>query len=188
MEMSDLISPSRVIPRLRSSDKRHVLRELADCIRRDAGLSERATREIVRRSAHLAAFGPGRGVALPHAFTGEIAKPVAAFARLDPAVDFHASDGYPTDLVALLVSPTNGASTHLQALACLARGLRDRTVRERLRAAECRDSMYVALLGEEWSRRPRSILRQKRMTESNDVQLRDSRELPHHAGKQIAGI
>lgn len=173
MEMSDLISPSRVIPRLRSSDKRHVLRELADCISRDAELPERVTREVVRRSAHLAAFGPGRGVALPHAFAGEIVKPVAAFARLDPAVDFHAADGYPTDLVALLVSPTNGASTHLQALSCLARALRNRTVRERIRTAEGRDLMYVALLGDEWSRKPSLTFHQKNIADTNHVQLRD---------------
>jgi mannitol/fructose-specific phosphotransferase system IIA component (Ntr-type) len=76
--------------------------------------------------------------------------PIAAFARLDPALDFNAADGYPTELVVLLASPTGG-SAHLQALSCLARGLRDRAVRDRMRAAECRDSMYVALLGDNWS-------------------------------------
>jgi PTS system nitrogen regulatory IIA component len=74
---------------------------------------------------------------------------------LEPAVDFGAADGSQTDLVALLLSPAENTGDHLRALACIARTLRNTNVRNLLRAARSRDSLYVILCEseeQEWSR------------------------------------
>lgn len=97
--------------------------------------------------ADLPAFGPGAGVSLPHAFVPGLQNPVVTFARLGPAVDFGAADGSKTDLVALLLSPVDGAGNNLRALACIARTLRGPNVRNLLRAANSRDSIYAILCG-----------------------------------------
>jgi PTS system nitrogen regulatory IIA component len=145
MNMRDMLSIGRIVPSLRTRGKRDALRKLAAHAARDIGLPVATVVSSVLESSELPAFGPGAGVALPHAFVPGLAKPIVTFARLEPAVDFGAADGSKTDLVALLLSPADGAGDHLQALACVARTLRDRAVRDLLRAAESRDRCIAVL-------------------------------------------
>lgn len=147
MKMRALLSIERVIPRLRAHDKRVALRKLAAHAAADVELSASAIARSLLECADLPAFGPGRGVSLPHAFVPGIGKPIATFARLEPPIDFGAADGSLTDLVALLLSPAESPADHLRALACMARTLRDRNVCNLLRAAESRDALYVILCG-----------------------------------------
>jgi len=159
MNLRDLLTIGRVIPGLRARDKRDALRRLAAHAAGDTGLPPAAIVRSVLECAELPAFGPGAGVSLPHAFVPGLRNPIVTFARLSPAIDFGAADGSSTDLVALLLSPPEGAGDHLRALARIARTLRDRNVRNLLRAAECRDSLYVLLCGSEnqqYSREPAS--------------------------------
>lgn len=145
----DLFSPDRVIPRLRARDKRDALRQLAIHISYDAELPAHTVIEAVMQCDEDPAFGPGSGVSLPHAFVPGLPRPMAVLAKLDPQVNFDATDGFPTDLVVLLLSPAESAGGHLSALACIARRLREAGVRELLRASKCGDSMYVILIGSE---------------------------------------
>jgi PTS system nitrogen regulatory IIA component len=157
MLMQDLLTIERVIPRLKALDKREVIRKLVTHASRDAGVSATAIFRSVLESPLLPAFGPEAGVSLLHAFVPELGSPVASFARLEPAVDFGAADGSQTDLVALLLSSAESTGDHLRALACIARTLRDPNVRNLLRAAKSRDSLYVIMCESEkqhWSREP----------------------------------
>jgi PTS system nitrogen regulatory IIA component len=149
MNMRDLLAIGRVIPSLRARDKRDALRRLAAHAAGDTAVPPAAVVRSVLECAELPAFGPSAGVSLPHAFVPGLRNPIVTFARLTPAIDFGAADGSNTDLVALLLSPGDSAGDHLRALACIARTLRDRNVRNLLRAAECRDSLYVILCGSE---------------------------------------
>jgi PTS system nitrogen regulatory IIA component len=139
-----------MIPRLRARDKREVLRKLAEASVHDAELPRTAIFEAMKQAVDLPAFGPGGGVALPHALVPGLRRPTATVARLLPAVDFKAADGSPTDLVVLLLSPAATAGNHLRALARIARRLRESNVRALLRAAECGESMYMLMVGSEF--------------------------------------
>jgi PTS system nitrogen regulatory IIA component len=157
MKMRDLLSIERVIPRLRAQDKRDALRKLAAHAARNAGIPAAAIVCPVLECAEPPAFGPAAGVSLLHTFVPGLADPIAIFARLEPAVDFGATDGSQTDLMALLLSPAGSTGEHLRALALIARTLRDPNVRNLLRASKCRDSLYVILCGSEeqhWSGEP----------------------------------
>jgi PTS system nitrogen regulatory IIA component len=147
MKMRDLLSIEQVIPSLRACNKRDALQKLAEHAATDRAVAAEAIRRFVLEGADLPAFGPGTGVSLPHAFVSGLRNPFVTFARLEPAVDFGAADGSKTDLVALLLSPADHAGDHLRALACIARTLRDPTVRTLLRAANSRDSVYAILCG-----------------------------------------
>ena len=119
MKMRDLLSIPRVIPRLRARDKQDALRKLAARAAGDAGVPVAAIVHSLLECAELPAFGLGPGVSLAHTFVPGLGGPIATFARLEPALDFGASDGSKTDLLALLLSPTESASHHLRALACM---------------------------------------------------------------------
>jgi len=148
--MTDLFSVERMIPHLRARDKRGVLRALAAASVCDAELPETVILDAGTQAADLPAFGPCGGVALPHALIPGLSRPLATVATLIPAVDFKAVDGSLTDLVVLLLSPAEPAGDHLRALARIARRLRDPNVRVLLRAAECREAMYVLMVGTEF--------------------------------------
>ena len=145
------LTPERVLPRVRARDTRAALRVLAAQIARDATVPVEAIVKDVLVAADLPPFMPRAGVSLLHTLIDDIEHPMAAIARLDPALDFGAPDGCPTDIAVLLVSPTARPRNHLRALACIARRLRRQDLRGLVRGASSRDAMFVALTSDEWA-------------------------------------
>jgi len=152
MKLRDLLTVERVIPSLKAASKRGALHKILRHVCPKSPERADAIRAAVMDRAELPAFGPAHGVALPHALVAGLIAPIAAFARLQPALDFGSADGSAIDLVMLLVSPSEQPSSHLQALASIARRLRDPNVRRLLRGSESRDAMYMVLCGSDWLR------------------------------------
>jgi len=148
--MSDLFAPQRVLARLRARNKTAALRELAGQIARDAGVPADAILQDVLSVADLPPFMPRGGVSLLHALVPQMKRPMAAFARLQPALNFGAPDGCLTDIAVLLASPTGRPQDHPRALSRIARRLRRLDVRALIRAAANADAIFVALTSEEW--------------------------------------
>jgi PTS system nitrogen regulatory IIA component len=148
--MANLITPARVIWRLRAHDTRHVVDEIARTAAMEAGLDHDAVCRAVLRRGEASTFRFGRGVAIPHAAIPGLVRPIGAFARLKPAQDFGAADEIPADLVFLLLSPEGDDPTHLRALACVARRLRDREVAARIRSAKDAEGIHIVLTSDAW--------------------------------------
>lgn len=169
MRMTELLTPERMLPRLRARDRMAALRQLAAVIARDASVSEDAILKHIFVAADVPPYMPHGGVSLLHSLVSEMKHPMAALARLDPPLDFGAPDGYPTDMAVLLASSTARPQDHLRALAYIARRLRRQDVRELVRAANNRDAMLVAFTTDEWSTKesqasaPRSLRAQNRI-------------------------
>jgi PTS system nitrogen regulatory IIA component len=89
--------------------------------------------------------GVGRGIAIPHCRLDAIDGEVMAFATTAEPVDFGALDGIPVDLVFLVVSPTQAAAAHLQAVARVSRLLRVPGVADALRAAGSAEALLSIL-------------------------------------------
>ncbi len=68
--------------------------------------------------------------------------PFALFARLRHGIDFDAIDGEPVDIVVLLLLPEAGDSAKGNALACVARALRDAETLRKVRSAPDRDALF----------------------------------------------
>ena len=75
--------------------------------------------ERIEEREKLGSTGFGRGVAIPHARIAGLARPVAAFFKLETPVAFDAADGLPVDLVFGLLSPEQAGAAHLHALAAI---------------------------------------------------------------------
>ncbi len=91
--------------------------------------------EGFRKREELCSTGVGHGVALPHSATDSIDRIIVVVVRLNPALDWHARDNEPVDLVVALISPPSLYSVYLQVLAALARALHLAPVRELARNA-----------------------------------------------------
>jgi PTS system nitrogen regulatory IIA component len=144
-----LITPERVIPRLRARDVPHVIDAMIHAAA-EVSLDRETVRQAVMDHGASSFFGFDRGVAIPHALIPGLEQPVGVFARLKPAQDFGAPDDIPADLVFLLLSPNADDPTHLRTLACVVRRLRDREIAARLRSAKDAEAIHAVLTSDTW--------------------------------------
>ena len=140
-DLTDLIAPEAILPRLAASSRRQALQALADVLAKTAGVNARAVFDAVLMRERLSGTGVGEGVAIPHAPVEDVTRPIAAFARLETPLDFDALDERPADLVFMLLSPPDKGADHLKALARVSRFFRRADVRDKLRAARGVDDL-----------------------------------------------
>jgi nitrogen PTS system EIIA component len=145
MDISDLITPDRVVAHLKATSKKQALQELARRAATFTGLHERAIFEVLLERERLGTTGVGHGIAIPHGKLPSLDKLYGLFARLDAPIDFDAIDEQPVDLVFLLLAPESAGADHLKALARVSRLLRDRGFCEKLRGSSNSDALYALL-------------------------------------------
>jgi len=145
MPITDLVSPSAIIPALKVNGKKQALQEIASKAAGLTGLSDRAIFEILQQREKLGSTAVGNGVAIPHGKLPKLNKVFGLFARLERPVDFEALDGQPVDLVFLLLAPEGAGADHLKSLARVARLLRDPEVARKLRESRDADALYAVL-------------------------------------------
>src|SRR6187402_747909 len=136
MEIEDLITPARVMPRLKATSKKHVLQELAKRAAELTGLHERAVFDVLLERERLGTTGVGNGIAIPHGKLSNLEHVYGVFARLERPVDFDAIDDQPVDLMFLLLAPEAAGADHLKALARVSRLLRDGSMCDKLRGSD----------------------------------------------------
>ena len=142
MKISDFLVPTQVMVDVKASDKDQLLEQLSAEAAEAAGLpAGNVAREIAKRE-ELGSTGVGNGVALPHARLTNLKAPFALFARLRYGIDFDAIDGEKVDIVVLLLIPESGDSAKGNALACVARALRDTETLRKVRSAPDREALY----------------------------------------------
>lgn len=146
-ELSDLIAPEAIAPKLAATSRRQALQLMAEMLAKSAGVDARAAFEAVLMRERLSGTGMGEGVAIPHAAVKGVTRPIGAFARLEVPQDFDALDGRPADLVFMLISPVDRGGDHLKALARVSRFFRRADMREKLRAARGVDGLYALFAG-----------------------------------------
>ncbi len=108
-------------------------------------LSADAVASEIEKRDELGSTGIGGGVSIPHARFREVNKAFGLMVRLKQPIEFDAIDGQPVDIVFLLVLPAASQLDQLNALAAVARKLRDREVLRKLRAATSGTELYRAV-------------------------------------------
>ncbi len=145
MNIRDFLSAADVAIDVRAADKASLLKELAGRAAAAVNLpADMVVAEIEKRD-DLGSTGIGRGVAIPHARLREVTKPLALLTRLESPIEFDAVDGQPVDLVVLLILPAASQLDQLNALAAVARTLRDAEVLRKMRSATSSTELYRAV-------------------------------------------
>jgi nitrogen PTS system EIIA component len=145
MNISDFLSPTHVLIEVRERDKSRLLEKLSTQAAAEVGLSAyEVVREIAKRE-ELGSTGVGNGVALPHARLPGLSAPFGLLARLRQSIDFDAIDGEPVDIVFLLLLPEGGDGAKGNALASVARALRDPETLRSLRSASDAETTFREL-------------------------------------------
>jgi nitrogen PTS system EIIA component len=145
MKIKDFLAASDVVIGLPAGDKAGLLNDLAARAASALGLpADVVAREIEKRD-ELGSTGIGGGISIPHARFREVKKPFGLMVRLQHPIEFQAIDGQPVDLVFLLLLPASSQLDQLNALAAVARKLRDADVLRQLRCATSTTELYRAV-------------------------------------------
>jgi nitrogen PTS system EIIA component len=148
MKIRDFLSASDVAIDVGCADKAGLLTELAARAAGALNLPPDTVASEIQKRDDLGSTGIGRGVCIPHARLREVMKPIGYLARLKSPIEYDAIDGQPVDLVFLLLLPAAFQLDQLNALAAVARKLRDAEVLRRLRSAGSRTELYRAVTEE----------------------------------------
>jgi PTS system nitrogen regulatory IIA component len=148
MDIKDFLSPDHALIDVRASSKAGLLRDLSGraAVALDVA-ADRIASELIKRE-ELGSTGTGGGVAVPHARKPEVTRPFGILVRLKQPIDFDAIDSQRVDIVFLLLLPIAPQGDQLQALASVARKLRDPSSLQRLRLAVDGADLYRAITQE----------------------------------------
>ena len=111
-------------------------------------MNDDAIAAAIFKREELGSTGIGRGVAIPHARVLAQAAPFGMLAQLRRPIDFDAVDGEPVDLVFLLLLPATSTGSELNALASVARKLRNAESAARLRRATNSAELHRLMIAE----------------------------------------
>ena len=145
MQIKDFLAESATAIDVRASDKGGLLKALSARAAAALNLSPESVVSEIEKRDELGSTGIGGGVSLPHARFREVTKPYGLFVRLRQPIEFQAIDGEPVDLVFLLLLPASSQLDQLNALAAVARKLREPDTLKRLRAATSATGLYRAI-------------------------------------------
>ncbi len=142
MNIAQFLSERDVLINVSALNKQELLQDLAARAATAVGIpAEQISSEVLKREG-LGSTGMGGGVAIPHARVRALKKPFGILARLAKAIDFDAIDEKPVDLIFLLLLPDSGNGEPLNALASVARKLRDKDKVRNLRCAVDGANLY----------------------------------------------
>lgn len=143
MKLSDLIRPDGLLLDVSPGSKDALLQMLAAKAAELWGIDEAKIAKKLHEREDLGSTGIGGGIALPHCPCADLAAPALILARLKPAINFHAVDERPVDLVLMMLLPKDSASQHINVLSVAARALRDPRFAKAVRAASAEDMPAV---------------------------------------------
>jgi PTS system nitrogen regulatory IIA component len=145
MKVEEFLSPAEVLIGMPAPDKKWLLGDLARRAGSVLKLSPDTILSELSKREDLGSTGLGEGVALPHARFRALTKPYGMLARLKQGIDFDAIDNRPVDIVFLLLLPASPQGEQLNALASVARRLRNKDVLREIRAADDVPSLHRAI-------------------------------------------
>ena len=146
MDITDLITPERIVCNSEVTSKKRVIEVLSELLATgQADLAARPVFDSLIGRERLGSTGLGYGVALPHGRFSQSHQAIGAFVKLRQGVDFDAIDRQPVDLVFGLLVPDHYTDEHLKILAYLAEMFSDRIFCQRLRDADSDLTLFERL-------------------------------------------
>lgn len=146
MQLSDFLSPERILCNSEASSKKRALELLSELLAADQeNASATDIFESLISRERLGGTGIGYGVAIPHGRLKNCDHATAAFVQLKHAIDFDAIDKQPVDLLFALVVPEESNENHLKLLAMLAGMFNDDEFRQRARQCQSGQDLHQLL-------------------------------------------
>lgn len=122
MNISELVSPSRIKVHVEAQSKEQVLTMLIDLldVNGDLANKEQIAQTIFEREK-LMSTGIGHGFALPHSKSPYVKSETAALITLKQPIEYDSLDNQPVNVVFMLLSNSANVSLHLKLLSKISR-------------------------------------------------------------------
>ncbi len=154
MKISDFLCPKAVSADLKGTTKKEIIEELVGLLVNPEAIDKKHKNKLIEILLAREALGStaiGQGIAIPHGKSDAVEELTASIGISKKGINFDSLDGEPAHIFFLLVAPIDSAGPHLKALARISRLLKDRFVRENLKAAKDEKSI-LKLISQEDSR------------------------------------
>ena len=143
--LADHLSRRALIPHLTGTTKAAIINELLDALRHDhADLDVATAREAVWARESTGSTGMPFGVALPHGRTDAVDRVLCAIGLHRTGIDFESTDGRPSRIIVLVLSPLAVAGLHVQFLAAISQVLSEEGC-QNLLSCKTPEAMYDTL-------------------------------------------
>lgn len=150
MKIVDHLKEEWVIPDLRGTDKRSVLRELASVLVEPCqAASVEELLQVLLEREKLGSTGIGEGVAIPHGRLKRLKRFFISFGRSIKGVDFDSIDGEPSRLFFLVMAPENSAVENLKLLGRIVALLKDTSFKKQLMEVVSREEIFRVISEED---------------------------------------
>ncbi|MBN1123558.1 MAG: PTS sugar transporter subunit IIA [Sedimentisphaerales bacterium] len=149
MKLADIVCFDALLPQLKASTRDEAIAELVEALQHAGRLGKAQSKDIVKaviKRENEASTGIGKGVAVPHVKHSSIQELVAAVGRSETGIDFVSLDKQPVFSIILLLSPTNNADKHLQAMETIFENLNKEDFRRFLRHSQTIDQIQETIL------------------------------------------
>jgi len=141
-----ILDPRCIDIDMKATTKEEAIEELIDLLDSMHFLKDkdRVLADVLEREKSMST-GMQNGIALPHARTAGVDKPVMAIGIHRKGIDFQTIDGTPAHIIALIASSEGDPAPHMQILASLGSTLGSDIVREKLLHAKTREEAAQVL-------------------------------------------
>jgi PTS system nitrogen regulatory IIA component len=148
MQLADIITPERVVSKVRATSKKRALETISDIIATNSntklGANDIFDSLIARERLGTTAIN--HGVAIPHGRVKNSMDTIGAFVQLTDGIDCDAMDHQAVKLMFALLVPEESTEEHLQLLARLANMFNNEELREQLLTAKDSQMLYDLLI------------------------------------------
>ena len=139
MKIMEFLCKNAVSADLKATNKKELIEELVGLLI-NAGAIEKRNKnkiiEILQAREALGSTAIGQGIAIPHGKADCVKELIGSLGISKKGIDFDSLDGEPAYIFFLMVAPIDSAGPHLKALARISRLLKDKYIRESLKAVK----------------------------------------------------
>ncbi len=133
MKIESLLSEKYIVLNLDLSRKSLVIEKMLSLVADHPGIADigKLREDVLKREQDMST-GIGKALALPHAKSSGVIRPVMAFATLLKEIDFDSIDNEPVKIIFLLATPEEMLAEHLKLLGRITRLAGREEVRQKL--------------------------------------------------------
>lgn len=137
MLLQELTNIKLINPKLNSSDKPGIIKELVESfLKADIISTSEELISSINSREELDTTGIGNGVAIPHARIKGVKELKVAIGISRSGVDFKSLDGKPVHIIFMIAAPEEAHKPYMQAIAKISRLLKSDTIKQALIDAE----------------------------------------------------
>ncbi len=128
---TDFISQKTFLRNLSGNNKIDVINELSILASNFVNINSEEIKKLVMERESIISTGIGNSVAVPHARVNNLKSPIIAVGLSNSGIDFDSPDGESAQIIFLILTPSEDASSQIEILADIARNFRNSVLREK---------------------------------------------------------